>query len=147
MKHRLKTKLGSMVIEEHGGMLLSVGFNKEMAGSRAGSSLPAAKQLQNYFSGKSSDFTLKLDLHGTPFQLKVWQALRTIPYGKTATYRDIAGKIKNPKAIRAVANAIGANPIAIIIPCHRVIRSDGSIGGYKWGVTLKTQLLQLEASS
>jgi O-6-methylguanine DNA methyltransferase len=104
-----------------------------------------AHQLEEYLSGKRTTFNLKLDLQGTPFQLKVWKALQSIPYGVTATYQDIANKIKQPKAVRAVANAIGANPVAIIIPCHRIIRSDGSLGGYRGGVEKKLHLLKIEA--
>ncbi len=123
--------------------ILSVGFVEKDASSRADYQ-QISKQLKEYFLGTRTKFDIKLDLNGTPFQLKVWRALQNIPYGKTATYQGIANKIKQPKAVRAVANAIGANPIAIIIPCHRVIRSNGTIGGYKWGASLKNQLLQLE---
>jgi AraC family transcriptional regulator of adaptative response/methylated-DNA-[protein]-cysteine methyltransferase len=85
-----------------------------------------------------------LDERGTPFQLKVWKALREIPAGSTASYMDIAKKIGLPKAVRAVAGACAANPLAIITPCHRVIRSDGSLSGYRWGVERKKALLQQE---
>jgi O-6-methylguanine DNA methyltransferase len=124
--------------------ILSVCFEEKDASSRADSK-QISKQLKEYFLGTRTKFDIKLDLNGTPFQLKVWRALQNIPYGNIASYQDIANKIKQPKAVRAVANAIGVNPIAIIIPCHRVIRSNGTIGGYKWGTPLKTQLLQLEA--
>ena len=103
------------------------------------------KQLNEYLLGDRVKFDVRLDLHGTSFQLKVWDALRHVPYGKTATYQEIAKQIGMPNAVRAVANAIGANPVAIIIPCHRIIRSDGSLGGYHWGVELKKYLLKLEA--
>ncbi|MDF1497151.1 MAG: methylated-DNA--[protein]-cysteine S-methyltransferase [Patescibacteria group bacterium] len=101
-------------------------------------------QLDEYFSGTRTKFDVELDPLGTPFQIKVWQALQAVPYGETATYQDIANKIGRSKAVRAVANAIGANPIAIIIPCHRIIRSDGSLGGYRWGSEIKTAIQQLE---
>lgn len=104
-----------------------------------------AQQIREYLSGNRQDFDVKLNLKGTSFQLTVWQALQTIPYGQTATYQDIANKIGQPNAVRAVANAVGANPIAILIPCHRVIRSDGSLGGYKWGVENKKYLIELES--
>ncbi len=103
------------------------------------------KQLIEYLDGKRRIFKVKLDLKGTPFQQKVWEALQEIPYGQTATYKDIAVKIGRPKAVRAVSNAVGANPIAIIIPCHRVICSNGSLGGYRWGARNKLKLLKLEA--
>jgi AraC family transcriptional regulator of adaptative response/methylated-DNA-[protein]-cysteine methyltransferase len=89
-------------------------------------------------------FDLPLHLQGTPFQLQVWQALREIPCGAIATYRDIAFRIGKPKALRAVGTACGANPIAIIVPCHRVIRSDGGLGGFRWGLERKRALLARE---
>ena len=88
---------------------------------------------------------LPLDIRGTAFQQKVWQALQQIPPGMTATYAEIAARIKLPKAVRAVAQACGANPVAIAVPCHRVIRSDGSLSGYRWGIERKRELLQREA--
>lgn len=92
---------------------------------------------------KAPRFTL--DLRGTVFQRSVWRALMRIPFGTTASYRDIAQAIGSPKAVRAVAGACGANPIAIAVPCHRIIHSDGSISGYRWGVNRKRKLLLLEA--
>lgn len=90
----------------------------------------------------------KVPIHlvGTSFQIKVWNALREIPRGKTISYKELATSIGMPKAYRAVANAVGANPIAVIVPCHRVIRSDGSLGGYRWGEDRKEELLIAEAS-
>lgn len=84
--------------------------------------------------------------HGTTFQKSVWEALLTIPFGETVSYQDVAGMIHNTKAVRAVANAIGNNPVSLIIPCHRVIHNDGSIGGYGWGVELKKKILEWEQS-
>lgn len=86
-----------------------------------------------------------LDLRGTAFQQRVWQALRRIPPGATASYRDIAARIGAPKAVRAVAQACGVNPLAVAIPCHRVVRSDGALSGYRWGPERKHALLQREA--
>lgn len=83
-------------------------------------------------------------LVGTKFQLDVWNALTTIPSGQTRTYKDIAKQIGRPKSVRAVANAIEHNPIAVLVPCHRVIRADGSVGGYRWGVDIKKKLLTRE---
>ncbi len=85
-----------------------------------------------------------LDLHGTPFQQQVWRELRRIPPGATTTYAAIAARIGRPEAVRAVASAIGANPVAVVVPCHRVLRSDGSLSGYRWGVERKRALLALE---
>ncbi|MEN0584014.1 MULTISPECIES: bifunctional DNA-binding transcriptional regulator/O6-methylguanine-DNA methyltransferase Ada [unclassified Kosakonia] len=89
-------------------------------------------------------FTLPLDLRGTAFQLQVWQALREIPTGETVSYRELAKKLGKPNAVRAVASACGANKLAIVIPCHRVVRSDGALSGYRWGMARKAQLLQRE---
>jgi AraC family transcriptional regulator of adaptative response/methylated-DNA-[protein]-cysteine methyltransferase len=88
---------------------------------------------------------LPLDLRGTAFQLRVWQALREIPAGTTASYSEIAERIGAPKSTRAVAQACGANTLAVAIPCHRVVRSDGSLSGYRWGVERKGALLRREA--
>ena len=90
---------------------------------------------------------LPLDVRGTAFQQKVWRALRKIPVGRTATYSDIARRIGAPKAVRAVAGACAANHIAVAIPCHRVIRTDGDLSGYRWGVDRKRALLDRERAS
>ncbi|MEO3739679.1 bifunctional DNA-binding transcriptional regulator/O6-methylguanine-DNA methyltransferase Ada [Kosakonia sp. WA-90] len=91
-----------------------------------------------------SPFSLPLDLRGTAFQLQVWQALREIPVGETVSYQTLAQKIGKPRAVRAVASACAANKLAIIIPCHRVVRGDGALSGYRWGAARKAQLLQRE---
>ena len=101
-------------------------------------------QLNEYFVGKRQDFSLPLHLVGTEFQQKVWKAMQTIPYGATISYKDEAKRVGNVKAVRAVAQANGANPIPIIIPCHRVINADGTIGGYSSGIEKKRYLLDLE---
>ncbi len=87
---------------------------------------------------------LPLDLHGTPFQLQVWQALREIPSGATITYAELAERIGAPKSVRAVGSACGSNPVAVVIPCHRVLRADGKLSGYRWGVERKRELLRRE---
>jgi len=92
------------------------------------------------------DHPLTFDVKGTEFQLKVWKELRNIPFGTTATYQQIAERIGQPKAVRAVATAIGQNPVAMLIPCHRVIHSDGTLGEYHWGRDLKKQILEWEAA-
>lgn len=102
------------------------------------------QQLNEYFTGERKSFTIKLSPTGTPFQQKVWCALRTIPYGKTVSYGDIAKAIGNPKASRAVGAANGQNPISIIVPCHRVIGSTGKLVGYGGGLPIKETLLKLE---
>lgn len=104
----------------------------------------AAEQLADYFSGRRFAFDLPLDVEGTPFQKKVWAALKQIPYGKTRSYQEIAKAIGNPSAARAVGGANGRNPVSVIVPCHRVIASDGGWGGYSGGISIKQKLLQLE---
>ena len=105
----------------------------------------AARQLDEYFAGLRQTFELALAPEGTAFQQSVWAALRQIPYGKTCSYKDIAQKIGLPKAYRAVGMANNRNPIAIIIPCHRVIGADGKLVGYAGGLEIKSKLLALEA--
>jgi len=103
-------------------------------------------QLKEYFSGGRKVFDLPLDLQGTDFQLKVWRELLKIPYGETITYKELANRLGNPKCIRAAAKANGANPVPIIVPCHRVIGSDGSLTGYAGGLEIKEKLLVFEGS-
>jgi O-6-methylguanine DNA methyltransferase len=106
----------------------------------------AIRQLQEYLTGKRTSFDLALDLRGTPFQLEVWSALREIPYGETRSYAEIAREVGRPLALRAVGAANGANPLAIVVPCHRVIASGGRLGGYAGGLALKAKLLAMEQS-
>lgn len=105
------------------------------------------QQLEEYFAGKRKQFDIPLAPEGTPFQQKVWKQLQRIPFGKTASYKDIAVKIKNPGAVRAVGSANGANPLPIVIPCHRIINANGAIGGYSAGLSIKRQLLKIEGIS
>jgi len=102
------------------------------------------RQLQAYFRGELKEFDLPLAMEGTEFQLRVWNALRAIPYGETISYARLAERIGNPKAVRAVGLANGSNPIPIIVPCHRVIGSDGSLTGFGGGLSTKKMLLELE---
>lgn len=107
--------------------------------------LQTIKQLDEYFMGYRQHFNIPLDLsHGTDFQVKVWQNLLTIPYGKTISYKELATNIGKPNAFRACANANGKNLISLIVPCHRVIASDGGLGGYTGGIEIKRTLLDLE---
>lgn len=106
----------------------------------------AAGQLREYFAGKRRAFDLPLDTGGTEFQRQVWTALTEIPFGELRSYSDIASSIGRPKAVRAVGAANGRNPIPIVVPCHRVIGSDGSLTGFAGGLEAKTRLLQLEGS-
>lgn len=107
----------------------------------------AVTQLQEYFEGKRTEFTFKLNPQGTEFQQKVWQELLNIPYGKTTSYMDLSKKLGDVKAIRAVASANGKNPLWIVVPCHRVIGSDGSLTGYAGGLWRKKWLLEHESPS
>ena len=104
----------------------------------------AARQLGEYFRGERRDFQLPLDLKGTRFQLEVWRALLQVPYAETRSYADLAREIGSPNAARAVGSANGANPVAIVVPCHRVIASGGGLGGYSAGLEVKRRLLALE---
>ncbi|MUK87785.1 methylated-DNA--[protein]-cysteine S-methyltransferase [Ornithinibacillus sp. L9] len=101
-------------------------------------------EILEYQQGKRKTFTCPIDLNGTAFQHVVWEALREIPYGQTTSYSDIANKIDKPTAVRAVGAAIGANPLLITVPCHRVVAKNGSLTGYRGGLEMKKQLLELE---
>lgn len=107
----------------------------------------ALEQLENYFDGRLRDFNLQLEFNGTEFQLRVWNELQKIPFGQTITYKELAEKIGNKKAIRAVASANAKNPISIIVPCHRVIGSDGKLRGYGGGIEKKKWLIDFESQS
>lgn len=104
----------------------------------------AERQLQEYFAGRRQSFDLPLDVTGTPFQRRVWKALRTIPFGETRSYGQIAAQIGNPRAVRAVGAANGRNPLPIVAPCHRVIGSNGTLTGFAGGIETKARLLALE---
>jgi len=106
----------------------------------------AIRQVLEYLEGKRTDFDVPLDLRGTPFQQAVWSALLAIPYGETRSYADVARSVGKPDAVRAVGTANGANPVPLIVPCHRVIQSGGKLGGYGGGLDLKRRLLAMEQS-
>jgi methylated-DNA-[protein]-cysteine S-methyltransferase len=112
---------------------------------RTGPVTEAASQLAEYFAGRRREFDLPLVVDGTDFQTSVWLTLADIDYGETVSYAELARWIGHPKAFRAVGQANGANPIPVILPCHRVIAADGSIGGYGWGLPRKRFLLDLES--
>jgi len=104
------------------------------------------EKLLNYLSGKQPDLQLPLDIQATAFQWQVWENLRAIPYGETMSYGQVAKAMGRPTAVRAVARACATNPVALVIPCHRVIREDQSLGGYRWGLERKEALLGKESS-
>lgn len=146
-KSFLKTPVGNLFLTANEKELLSVEFSDGKENSTSKKPLilkQAEKQLIEYFSGKRKKFDLKKKYSGTEFQLKVWKALEKIPYGKTASYEDIAKKIGNPNAYRAVGNANNKNKISVIIPCHRVIAKDGKLAGYGGGIGRKEYLLGFE---
>ncbi|MDR2498329.1 MAG: methylated-DNA--[protein]-cysteine S-methyltransferase [Tannerellaceae bacterium] len=102
------------------------------------------KQLSEYFEGKRKTFSLPIEQEGTPFQQSVWEELLRIPYGRCISYQGLAGRIGKPRAYRAVGNANGQNKLCIIVPCHRIIRANGEIGGYAYGLEMKQYLIELE---
>lgn len=147
------SQLGLIKITASGSGLQSVLFTDEGDGSYMMEPVPAnditqltVRQLDEYFSGGRQHFDIPLAPQGTDFQQNVWKELVNIPFGKTDSYAGIAGKLNNPLSIRAVGAANGRNPISIIIPCHRVIGSDGSLTGYAGGLWRKEYLLHLEGA-
>lgn len=145
---QIDTPLGLMYVVEKDGALSRLDFSNNPSANceikQTALLAETAKQLKEYFSKSRSIFQLPLKPEGTSFQLKVWEALGSIPYGQTRSYRDIAVMIGHPKAYRAVGGANHHNPISIITPCHRVIGADGSLTGYGGGLDKKRALLALE---
>jgi methylated-DNA-[protein]-cysteine S-methyltransferase len=139
-----------IVIAEENNAITGVYFGAEIPSGFIKTETPlikkAAAQIEEYLNGKRKKFSLPLAMHGTPFQMDVWQALQSIPYGETRSYKEIAEFVNRPKAVRAVGMANHRNPISIIVPCHRVIGHDGSLTGYGGGLPLKRRLLELEQS-
>ncbi len=147
-----QTYLRLITITEQRGFITSLSFGNY---KNAGKVLPDKKfltetinqafsQLEEYLNGKRKEFSLPLNPKGTPFQQKVWSALLTIPYGETRSYKDVAMQIGKPNASRAIGMANHENPIPIFIPCHRVVSSDCTLGGYSGSLDVKMQLLQIE---
>lgn len=133
-----------LIYEEGAVTALRMAEKKAVAEAPEGLALAVFQELDEYFQGKRKNFDIPLRTHGTPFQEKVWAALRAIPYGEVRSYKEVAEAIGHPKAYRAVGMANNANPIFIIVPCHRVIGSDGSLTGYGGGLPMKKALLSLE---
>lgn len=138
------TPIGTVSISEQGGKIVSLKIGGSDRICRNDVLDEAFRQLYEYLGGNRKRFDLDMEPNGTPFQKDVWNALKDIPYGKTVSYSDIAKASWHPRAVRAAGNAVGKNPIPLMIPCHRVIRSDGNIGGYALGTELKEKLLRLE---
>ncbi len=133
-----------IVGDENGISIISILEEGEISETIPHELQEAVTQLGDYFEGKRNDFNLKLNPKGTDFQKKVWQELLNIPYGKTTSYLDLAKKLGDPKVIRAAASANGKNPLWIVVPCHRVIGTDGSLTGYAGGLWRKKWLLEHE---
>ncbi len=143
----LKTPLGTAVIEgdEKGISRISISEETPTLSNKIPETLrEAVSQLQEYFDGERIDFELQLNPEGTEFQKQIWQELQQIPFGKTTSYLELSKKYGDPKAIRAVAAANGKNPLWIVVPCHRVIGTDGSLTGYAGGLWRKKWLLEHE---
>ncbi len=140
------TAIGRISITGSEDGVVSLSFTPDAPLSHDGSLDRAFRQLDEYLSGRRKHFDIAVCPEGTDFQKDVWSALLNVPYGRTVSYSELAVSSGHPAAHRAVGNAVGKNPIPIIIPCHRVIRSDGSIGGFSLGTELKERLLRLEGS-
>lgn len=147
MRYTYQSTLGPLLITISENRIASLSFGEKKPDETRGESILVAKvqkQLNEYFAGTSRTFILPVLLKGTPFQMKVWKHLQTIPYGKTVSYQAVAKAIGHPKSARAVGTACKYNPIPIIIPCHRVISATGAIGEYAGGKMRKIKLLKLE---
>jgi methylated-DNA-[protein]-cysteine S-methyltransferase len=142
----IKTPIGNLELSESDGLITYCQFTKASTHSKIISSVlcVAQQQLEEYFSGQRTEFNLKLAPTGTSFQNNVWHTLQTIPYGETWSYQQLARKVGNYKASRAVGTANAKNPICIFIPCHRVILATGKPGYYAGGKDIKVNLLELE---
>lgn len=143
------TSIGTIGIAENSRSITNVFFEgtvvpKEFEIEETPLLIEASKQLREYLSGERKEFQLPIETEGTEFERSVWEALRTIPYGEVRSYGQLAEQIGRPKACRAVGRANGLNPLSIILPCHRVIGSNGKLTGYAGGLVMKQQLLELE---
>jgi len=143
----IETPLGTAKIvgDENGISVISILENEAVSDSIPEQLQESVNQLQDYFAGKRDHFDFKLNPQGTDFQKKVWEELLRIPFGKTMSYLDLSKKLGDVKAIRAVASANGKNPLWIVVPCHRVIGTDGSLTGYAGGLWRKKWLLEHES--
>ncbi len=142
----IQTMVGQMEIEEDGEGICRMDFCRGKALKKSDSVLlvRAEQEINEYMEGKRKTFDLPLSMHGTSFQTEVWNRLRQIPYGRTQSYGQIAAAVGRPNAARAIGNAVHNNPIAVIVPCHRVIGADGSMTGYAAGISYKKKLLAIE---
>jgi methylated-DNA-[protein]-cysteine S-methyltransferase len=142
-----ESPVGSIYLIFSGKSLAGISFKKplQIAFKKGATAKSFIKELEDYFQGVDNGFSQKIKfLKGTDFEKKVWSCLKNIPFGETRTYKWIAEKIGSPLATRAVGQALSRNPIPIVLPCHRIIESDGSVGGYSSGISIKRRLLELE---
>jgi methylated-DNA-[protein]-cysteine S-methyltransferase len=144
----INSPIGNIRIVESENILFELGFTSEKTTDIPDSEFlkSVVKQVNEYFNKEREEFDLTLAPEGTPFQQKVWEELFKVPYGTTITYQELANRLGDPKSIRAAASANGKNPIAIMIPCHRVIGSSGEMTGYAGGIERKKALLKLEGA-
>jgi methylated-DNA-[protein]-cysteine S-methyltransferase len=142
----LSSPLGPLTLTSDGSGITGVDFGKHPKTTASGDKIleKCRKELQEYFSGKRSQFSVELLPEGTEFQKKIWKEMQKIPYGKTISYKLLAKRAGKPKAIRAAASACSKNPIVLLIPCHRIIASNGGLGGYSGGTSKKQWLLKHE---
>jgi len=142
----IPSPLGNILINTQEEMISELRFTEESVSTEVLEAvvLKAQEQLEEYFSGKRKVFSLPLAMSGTAFQQRVWSAVNTIPFGQTTSYLKLSQTLGNPAAIRAVGAAIGANPVLVIIPCHRIIGTNGQLTGYAGGLDRKEKLLELE---
>jgi len=147
LKYHLTTPIGTALLLGNKNAIESISILPEAVSKlhQDPELLEAAQQLESYFKGELQEFTFPIQPQGTQFQQRVWKALLDIPFGKTISYLDLSKQLGDPKAIRAVASANGKNPLWIVIPCHRVIGSDGSLTGYAGGIWRKKWLLAHES--
>jgi methylated-DNA-[protein]-cysteine S-methyltransferase len=142
----MPSPLGPLVLHGRDGRLAAIEMRAAAEPADDGSLAEARRQLEAYFAGERRTFDLDLDLAGTAFDRRVWEAVRAIPYGTTASYGQLAARLGVPRAARAVGHANGRNPLPIVIPCHRLVGADGSLTGYRYGTERKRALLEHEAS-
>ncbi len=138
------TVLGMMSFVEENGKIVACDLGDLSFGTETPVLKQAFTEMVEYTEGKRKTFTVPLKLEGTPFQIDVWNALLSVPWGTTVSYKEIAHRSGHPTAFRAVGSAVGKNKIMIIVPCHRIIANDGSIGGFFGGIPLKRKILALE---
>lgn len=142
MQMCFESVLGYITLKEKDGRLTAVTFGKEEGDKGCNVLLKAKRQIEEYISGKRKKFDLPIIFKGTKFQMAIWNYLLTVPYGKTTSYKVAAEYVGCANGARAAGRAIGSNPFAIIVPCHRIVSSNGNITGYRYGVGIKTKLLE-----